>query len=216
MRNSFLKKYRKNKYVGYVITGALFAIHLLWSDNVYYITTLLTVYLVIMLHSAYEKIQYIEGARPHLIYFSTANDILNNIPEILSSLFYVGLSALLFFMDSDFFGPYGIYYLIGYTIISVWSSFYGKIPSAYFSVDKEDNTLTYNDDGDHQDEIPITDIQDITISSESIILDTGHKKISLIHLSLNEKEMKLISNYCRSQLSKTATVIPKEEVVALQ
>ncbi|MEP0265198.1 hypothetical protein [Dokdonia sp.] len=205
-----------SKYVGYLIIALLFVVHMIWGDNEYYITGLLTLYLIGLLYSTYNKIQYVEGARPHLIYFSTANDRLNDLPSILGSLFYVGLSALLLFMDNDFLGPYGIYYLIGYTIISIWSSFYGKIPSARFSIDKEDNILEYDDDGDHNDEISTTDIQDVTISLESITLGTEQKKINLIHLSLDEKEIKLISNYFQNQLHITPTLLTKEEEIALQ
>lgn len=203
------------KYVGYLILAIIVVVQMVWGDNEYYITGILSIYLIVLLHSTYNKIQYVEGAKPHLIYFSTANNRLNDLPDILGSLFYVALSALLFFMDSDFLGPYGIYYLIGYTIINIWSSFYGKIPSAYFSVNKEENTVECYD-GFKQNEIPITDIQDITISPKSIILGTEQKKINLIHLSLDEKEIKLISDYCRSKLHITATVLAKEKEIALQ
>ncbi len=189
---------------------------MIWGDNEYYITGGLTLYLIGLFYSTYHKIQYVEGAKPNLIYFSTANDRSNDLPSILGPLFYIGFSALLLFMDSDFLGSYGVYYLIGYTIISIWSSFYGKVPSASFSIDKEDNILEYDDDGDHNDEIPTTDIQSITISPESITLETEQKKINLIHLSLDEKEIKLIFNFFRNQLHITPTLLSKEDAVTLQ
>lgn len=216
MIKDFFEKYKKNKYIGYGITVAFFAIHFFWSDNDYYITALLTLYLIGLVNGLYQKIQYVEGAKPNLIRFSTANDQLYDLPSFLAPLFYLGIFAIILYMDNTFLGPFGVYYLIGYAMVSIWSSFYGKLPSARFSLDKETNTLEYTDNGGHNGEVSISEIKEIVISSESIILDVTDKKINLIHLSLDEKEMRLVSNYCRSQLHITPTLRTKEEAIRLQ
>ncbi len=214
MKISFLKNL-PDKYIGYTIMIAIIAIRFLWGDSSFFIAFFLILYVIGAIMSTYTKVQYKTGAKPYDIYFSTANDRLNDLPEIVTSLFYIAVVSIWFFFDKNFLGGYGIYIIIAYAIVSIYSSFYGKLPSASLSIDQEDNLLEYDDDGDHTDEVPISDVKAITISPESIILDTDQKKINLIHLSLDEKEMKLISDFCRSQLRIVATILPEKEPVAL-
>lgn len=214
MKLSFFKN-NSNTYIGYAIGVAIIAIRLFWGDNSFFISLFLILYVIGTIVSTYHKIQYKTGAKPYDIYFSTANDRLNDLPEILTPLFYIAIISIWLYIDKDFLGGYAIYILIAYAIVSIYSSFYGKLPSASLSIDKEDNLLEYDDDGDHTDEVPISDVKAITISPESIIIDTDQKKINLIHLSLDEKEMKLISDFCRSQLRIMVTLLPKKDPVVL-
>lgn len=214
MKLSFFKN-NSNAYIGYAIGVAIIAVRLLWGDSSFFIVSFLVLYVIGTIISTYHKVQYKTGAKPYDIYFSTANDRLNDIPEILTPLFYIAVVSVWLYIDKDFLGGYAMYILIAYAAISIYSSFYGKLPSASLSIDKEDSLLEYDDDGDHTDEIPISEVKAITMSPESIIIDTGHKKINLIHLSLDEKEMKLISNFCRSKLHITPTTLSKEEAVTL-
>ncbi|WP_299764880.1 hypothetical protein [uncultured Dokdonia sp.] len=215
MIKKFVEKYY-NKYIGYTITAILIIIRFLWIDSSYLITFFILLYIVGTALSTYHKVQYKTGAKPDDLYFSTTNDRLNDIPEILTSLFYMGFIAMYLFIEADFLGVYGYYILITYAILSIYSSFHGKMPSASFSLDRETHMLEYDDDGDHDDEVLLSDIKEIIISPESIILDVTDTKINLIHLSLDEKEMRLVSNYCKSKLRITPTLLTKEEAISLQ
>ena len=216
---NLFERYRKYlNYVGYIIFALLLLdIFLpLFLDTNYYIKEgVLILYFFFYIYNTYEKKQYVEGARTHLIHFTTVNNRLYNIPEILESLFYIGLMGTYLYFDYGLSSYITIYLTVGYIIVSIWNSSYGKLPSAYFSINKEENIVVCYD-GVETYKTPITDIQGITISSKSIILNTGQKKINLIHLSLDEKEIRLISNYCLSQLRTTPTMLSKEEVVELQ
>lgn len=214
MKLSFFKN-NANTYIGYTIGVAIIAIRLFWGDSSFFISLFLILYVIGTIMSTYHKIQYKTGAKPYDIYFSTANDRLNDLPEILTPLFYIAIISIWLYIDKDLLGGYVMYILIAYAIVSIYSSFYGKLPSASLSIDREDNLLEYDDDGDHTDEVSISEIKAVTISPESIILDTEHKKINLIHLSLDEKEMKLVSDFCRSQLRIMVTLLPKKESVIL-
>lgn len=214
MKFSFFKN-NATTYIGYAIGVAIIAIKLLWGGSSFFIASFLVLYVIGAIISTYHKVQYKTGAKPYDIHFSTANDRLNDIPEILTPLFYIAVVSVWLYIDTDFLGGYAIYILIAYAAVSIYSSLYGKLPSASLSIDKADNLLEYDDDGDHTDEVSISEVKAVTVHPESIILETEHKKINLIHLSLDEKEMKLISDFCRSQLRITATILPKEETITL-
>lgn len=203
-----------NKYIGYGFTIAFLISTFFWEDGKTYLFPIIFIWYVIgMIHSLNEKIQYVEGARPYLIHFSTVNDRLNDLPEFLTPLFYIGLYTLFFFLDSSFLGPFGLYYLISLAMISLWSSFYGKLSSAYLLLNKEEQMISCHD-GVETYTIRKGDIQKVSLSKKKIIIEIPTKKINLIHLSLDEKEMRLVLDYFRSQLHITPIVLPEEEVIA--
>ena len=199
--------------MGYGISIAFLIICFFWSDNNYFITGLITFYLISMIYGLYEKIQYAEVARPHLIYFSTVNDRLYDLPGFLNPLFYLAIFSFILYLDNEFFGPFGIHYLIGVAIVSIWSSFYEKIPTASLSLDKKDNEITCYD-GVETYEVSIDEIQNINVSKKKISINTPSKKINLVHLSLDEKEMRLILDYFRSQLQINPIISEEEKTPA--
>ncbi len=213
------ERFKKYLNLGNIITSLIIldiCLALFWDTNYYIKEGVLILYFFLYIYGTYQKKQYVEGARPHLIYFTTVNNRLYNIPQILEPLFYISIMSIYLYYEYGLDNYYiSIYLPIGYSIVSIWNSSYGKLPSASLSIDKEEDTVECYDGVETYD-IAIEEIQDITISPKSIILHTEQKKVNLIHLSLDEKEMRLVSNYCRSQLRTTPTVISKEELARLQ
>lgn len=197
---SFFYKHWNSILIGFIFIGGFF-----WKENEIFITSLFSLYLITALYNTYEKIQYLEGSRPHKLHFTTKDDTSFRIQPIIGLIVLLALLGFLIYYDSDYFGPFGMYYIIGLLMIHLWGFLYGKIPSAYFSL--KDQILLYHVDK-KRDAINISKIEAIEISDKKILINTiSDKEISLLRLSLNEKEQRLILDYFKQKIRKEAAII---------